>query len=100
MGKTLKKPQWHCTMNFSGDLMNKLRVGVLGATGMVGQSYVSLLEGHPWFEVTHVIASPSSAGKKYADAVLGRWHMKKDIPQSVGNLEVHSINDVENAGKN
>lgn len=67
---------------------------------MVGQSYISLLEGHPWFEASHVIASPSSAGKKYADAVLGRWHMKKDIPENVKNLKVHSVDDIGNAGKN
>jgi len=80
--------------------MKKLRVGILGATGMVGQSYVSLLEGHQWFEVTHLIASPSSAGKKYGDAVAGRWHMKKDIPQEVKELIVASINDLEFAKKN
>jgi len=85
--------------NISGDLMNKLRVGILGATGMVGQKYISLLEGHPWFEVSYVIASPSSAGKKYSDAVAGRWHMKKDIPANAKNLVVAPINDLEKAKK-
>ena len=52
----------------------KLRVGVLGATGMVGQRFISLLEEHPWFEVTTVAASPRSAGKTYEEAVGGRWN--------------------------
>ena len=77
--------------------MKKLRAGILGATGMVGQNYISLLEGHPWFEVSHLVASPSSAGKKYSDAVAGRWHMKKDIPANVKNLKVYSISDVKSA---
>jgi len=80
--------------------MKKLKAGILGATGMVGQNYLSLLEEHPWFEVTHLVASPSSAGKKYSDAVAGRWHMKKDIPQNARNLVVSPINDIESARKN
>ncbi|MBI4452059.1 aspartate-semialdehyde dehydrogenase [Candidatus Woesearchaeota archaeon] len=80
--------------------MKKLRVGVLGATGMIGQNYVFLLEGHPWFEASHLIASPASAGKKYSDAVAGRWHMKKDIPQNAKDLKVCSITDVENSKRN
>lgn len=79
--------------------MKKLKVGVLGATGMVGQNYISLLEGHPWFEVSNLVASPSSAGKKYFDAVAGRWHMKKGIPQNVKDLIVAPINDVQNVKK-
>ena len=58
----------------------KLKVGVIGATGMVGQNYLRLLAGHPWFEVAYLAASPRSAGKKYIDAVAGRWHMDEDIP--------------------
>src|SRR3989344_3514433 len=77
--------------------MKKLRAGILGATGMVGQNYISLLEHHPWFEVSHLVASPSSAGRKYSDAVAGRWHMKKDIPANVKNLKVYSISDVKSA---
>ena len=53
----------------------KLRVGILGATGMVGQRFISLLENHPWFEVVTVAASPRSAGKTYEEAVGGRWTM-------------------------
>lgn len=79
--------------------MKKLNVGILGATGMVGQNYISLLDGHPWFEVTHLVASPSSAGKKYYEAVAGRWHMRSDIPKNTGNLKVYSISDVESARK-
>ena len=51
----------------------KIKVGVLGATGMVGQRYIKLLENHPWFEVSYVAASPRSAGKLYKDAVQNRW---------------------------
>ena len=53
----------------------KLRVGILGATGMVGQRFISLLENHPWYEVVTVAASPRSAGKTYEEAVGGRWKM-------------------------
>jgi aspartate-semialdehyde dehydrogenase len=69
--------------------MEKISVGVLGATGMVGQNYVRLLENHPWFEVTYVAASPRSAGKRYAEAVAGRWVMDADIPTAVTDLVVH-----------
>ena len=51
----------------------KLKVGILGATGMVGQRFISLLENHPWFEVVTVAASPRSAGKTYEEAVGDRW---------------------------
>ena len=56
-------------------MSEKLRVGILGATGMVGQRFISLLENHPWFEVTAVAASPRSAGKTYDDAVGDSWKM-------------------------
>ena len=56
----------------------KLRVGILGATGMVGQRFISLLENHPWFEVTTVAASPRSAGKTYEEAVGGRENADLD----------------------
>ena len=54
-------------------MSEKIHVGVLGATGMVGQRYIKLLENHPWFEVTYVAASPRSAGKPYKEAVQNRW---------------------------
>jgi len=77
--------------------MNKLKVGILGATGMVGQRYISLLENHPWFEVTYLAASPRSAGKKYVSAVQGRWQMTKPISNNIKNLEVKDANVVEDA---
>lgn len=74
--------------------MSKIPVGVLGATGMVGQMYIRLLENHPWFEVSYVAASPNSAGKKYSEAVAGRWQMPTDIPKSVRDLTVEDANNV------
>ena len=73
----------------------KLRVGILGATGMVGQRFVSLLEDHPWFEVVTVAASPRSAGKTYEEAVGGRWKMKTPMPKAVKSLVVANVNEVE-----
>src|SRR3990167_3635599 len=80
--------------------MQKIPVGILGATGMVGQQYIRLLEKHPWFEVTHVAASQQSAGKTYAQAVSGRWHMESAVPLSVASLPVHDIFSVSEAQKN
>jgi aspartate-semialdehyde dehydrogenase len=77
--------------------MNKMHVGVIGATGMVGQNYLRLLRDHPWFEVSHVAASPRSAGKPYAEAVAGRWVMDEDIPQAVAGLIVSDAGDVAEA---
>ena len=73
----------------------KLRVGVLGATGMVGQRFIALLENHPWYEVVTVAASPRSAGKTYEDAVAGRWKMTTPMPESVKKLIVMNVNEVE-----
>lgn len=73
--------------------MDKLNVGILGATGMVGQRFISLLESHPWFEVVCVAASPRSAGKTYEKAVEGRWQMKSEIPNGVKNLIVKRVED-------
>ena len=73
----------------------KLRVGILGATGMVGQRFISLLENHPWFEVVTVAASPRSAGKTYEEAVGGRWKMDTPMPEAVKKLVVMNVNDVE-----
>jgi len=56
-------------------MSEKLKVGILGGTGMVGQRFISLLENHPWFEVTTIAASPRSAGKTYEEAVGDRWKM-------------------------
>lgn len=73
----------------------KLRVGVLGATGMVGQRFISLLDGHPWFEVVLVAASERSAGKTYEEAVGKRWKMSNPIPEGVKKLVVKNLNDIE-----
>ena len=73
----------------------KLRVGILGATGMVGQRFIALLENHPWFEVVTVAASPRSAGKTYQEAVGGRWKMDTPMPEAVKDLVVLNVNEVE-----
>lgn len=73
----------------------KLKVGVLGATGMVGQRFISLLENHPWYEVVTVAASPRSAGKTYEEAVGDRWKMTAPMPEAVKNLIVMNVNEVE-----
>ena len=67
----------------------------LGATGMVGQRFISLLENHPWFEVVTLAASPRSAGKTYEEAVGGRWKMDTPMPEAVKKLVVMNVNDVE-----
>ncbi len=73
----------------------KLKVGILGGTGMVGQRFITLLENHPWFEVTTIAASPRSAGKCYEEAVGNRWKMDTSMPESVKNIEVMNVNEVE-----
>ncbi|HIU02634.1 MAG TPA: aspartate-semialdehyde dehydrogenase [Candidatus Onthocola gallistercoris] len=73
----------------------KLRVGVLGGTGMVGQRFISLLENHPWYEVVAIAASPRSAGKTYEEAVGGRWKMDTPMPEAVKDLIVMNVNEVE-----
>lgn len=78
----------------------KLRVGILGATGMVGQRFISLLENHPWYEVVTVAASPRSAGKTYEEAVGGRWKMTTPMPEGVKKLVVANVNEVEKVAAN
>ncbi len=73
----------------------KLKVGVLGATGMVGQRFISMLADHPWYEVVTVAASPRSAGKTYEEAVGGRWKMDTPMPEAVKKLVVMNVNEVE-----
>jgi aspartate-semialdehyde dehydrogenase len=76
-------------------MMNKKqKVGVLGATGMVGQRFVSLLENHPWYDVTLVAASANSAGQRYQDAVKGRWALKAPVPVKIAGLTVQNASDV------
>ena len=78
----------------------KVNVSVLGATGMVGQNYLRLLENHPWFQIVDVAASPRSAGKKYADAVDGNWLMQGEIPNSVKDLVVRDVRDFDAISEN
>ena len=73
----------------------KLKVGILGGTGMVGQRFISLLENHPWFEVVAIAASPRSAGKKYEEAIGGRWKMTTPMPEAVKNIVVEDVSNVE-----
>ena len=80
--------------------MEKLNVGILGGTGMVGQQYLRLLENHPWFNVTWFAASERSAGKTYYEAVKGRWHMQSDIPKAQREIIVKKITDIEDCKKN
>lgn len=75
--------------------MSKLKVGILGATGMVGQRFIALLENHPWFEVTALAASPRSAGKTYEAAVNDNWKMTTPMPETVKNIVVKNVNEVE-----
>ena len=76
-------------------LDKKLKVGILGATGMVGQRFITLLADHPWFEVTTLAASPRSAGKTYEEAVGGRWKMDTPMPEAVKSMIVKNGNEVE-----
>ena len=76
-------------------MSEKLKVGILGGTGMVGQRFISLLENHPWFEVVTIAASPRSAGKTYEEAVGDRWKMDTPMPEAVKNIIVHNVNEVE-----
>jgi aspartate-semialdehyde dehydrogenase len=77
------------------EMSEKLKVGILGGTGMVGQRFIALLENHPWFEVTTIAASPRSAGKTYEEAVGGRWKMDTPMPEAVKNIIVKNVNEVE-----
>ena len=70
-------------------MQNKLNVGVIGATGMVGQHFLMLLEDHPYFKVVLLAASPSSAGKRYADAVEGRWKMTSPLPEQYKDMVIY-----------
>ena len=73
--------------------MEKLKVGILGATGMVGQRFITLLHNHPWFEVSCAAASPSSAGKTYGESVKDRWKMQAAIPENAAKLIVKRVEE-------
>lgn len=68
--------------------MEKYKVGIIGATGMVGQRFITLLSKHPWFRISVLAASSKSAGKNYIDALSGRWAMSSSIPDEVKNMPV------------
>ena len=74
--------------------MEKCKVGVIGATGMVGQRFLTLLEDHPYFEVTALVASPRNAGKTYEQALDGRWKMTTPLPEKYKNMIVISSEDI------
>ena len=69
--------------------MNQIKVGIIGATGMVGQRFITLLENHPWFNITLLAASSRSAGKTYAEAVGSRWLMSTPMPEKVKDMVVY-----------
>ena len=73
----------------------KFKVGVLGATGMVGQRFIALLEDHPWFEVVTLAASERSAGRTYEEAVGMKWKMETPMPERVKKIIVHNVTEVE-----
>lgn len=73
--------------------MKKFNVGIIGATGMVGQRFMTILENHPWFNVTVLAASPRSAGKRYEDAVGSKWCMDVDIPEKMKDIIVKNATD-------
>ena len=75
--------------------MQKLKVGIIGATGMVGQRFIMLLHDHPYFEISALVAGPRSAGQKYGKAVLGRWKMNAVCPEDILNMEVISSDEVD-----
>ncbi len=79
--------------------MEKLKIGILGATGVVGQNYIKLLIGHPWFQIADIAASPRSAGKTYEEAVKEKWQMPMLIPEEVKNLIVRDVQDYESIPK-
>ena len=80
--------------------MKQYKVGIVGATGMVGQRFSLLLENHPWFEVTTIAASPRSAGKRYEDAIGDRWKMTTPMPEAVKKIVVMNVNEVEKVASN
>ena len=79
--------------------MEKLRVGVLGGTGMVGQRFIQILEHHPWFEVAEIAASGRSAGKTYGEAVEGRWKLDGTVPEAAAKIVVKDVADVKSVAE-
>ena len=84
-----------------GVCMKEYKVGIIGATGMVGQRLITLLSDHPWFKISVLAASANSAGKLYKDSVSGRWVMKAPMPESVGNMTVYdALSDIDKIKEN
>ena len=79
--------------------MEKMKVGVVGATGMVGQRFLTLLEDHPYFEVVALAASARSAGKTYREAVGTRWKMTVPMPEKYADMIVYDAQDIATIGK-
>jgi len=75
--------------------MSKINAGIIGATGMVGQRFITLLANHPYFNISVLAASPRSAGKKYSETIEGRWKMPVDIPDQVKDMIVYDASEVE-----
>lgn len=76
-------------------MSEKLRVGIVGATGMVGQRFITLLSEHPWFEISCLAASSRSAGKSYGEVIAGRWSQKMPLPQKVAEMMIYDAEDLE-----
>ena len=81
-------------------MAKKLKAGIIGATGMVGQRFITLLNNHPYFEIAGLAASGRSAGKTYEEAVGGRWKLDLDMPESVKNMTVFDASEVEKFAEN
>ena len=79
--------------------MKKYKIGILGATGIVGQNYINLLQNHPWFQIVDIAASPRSAGKTYEEAVKAKWQMSFSIPENVRKLIVRDVQDFDKINK-
>ena len=76
-------------------LKKNIKVSVLGATGIVGQNFLRLLEDHPWFHIIDVAASDRSSGKTYSEATESKWVMETEIPDAISSLIVRDVNDFE-----
>ena len=80
--------------------MKKYNVGILGATGMVGQRFIQILHNHAWFNIVELAASPNSAGKSYAEAMEGRWLLDEPIPENVKNVKLKDVNNIKDISGN
>ena len=85
----------HLLKGFGETQMEKVRAGIVGATGMVGQRFITLLENHPYFEITALAASARSAGRRYEDAVGGRWKLKAPMPECVKDMVVIDAAEID-----